>query len=98
MPHLNDLWSEIAKTRKDVQFYAVNIGDEKDVIADYWKEGGFAFPPVRQKEGEVSKAFGVNAYPTNYVIGPDGKVLWRAVGFDPKALEEALAKTAKKKQ
>jgi hypothetical protein len=33
----------------------------------------------------------VQAYPTNYLVGPDGKVLWRGVGFNEKALRDALA-------
>lgn len=97
MPHLNDLWSEITDDREDVQFYAVNLSDEKKVIADYWKEGEFDFPPVRQEDGEVSKAFGVRAYPTNYVIGPDGKVVWRGVGANLEAIKKALASTTSKK-
>ena len=50
-------------------------------------------------EGEnyqVGKAYGVQAYPTNYLVGPDGKVLWRGVGFDEDALRAALAKAGVK--
>ena len=27
MPHLQDLWSEVTKTRKDVEFLAINFGE-----------------------------------------------------------------------
>lgn len=69
---------------------SVNIGDEKSVILDYWREKGFTMRPVRQHDDAVSAAFGVQYYPTNYLIGPDGKVQWRAVGWDEKALRAAL--------
>ena len=39
----------------------------------------------------VGSAYGVQAYPTNYLIGPDGKVLWRGVGFNEEAIRKALA-------
>jgi hypothetical protein len=40
----------------------------------------------------VGEAYGVVAYPTNYLIGPDGTVLWRGLGFKEKTLRQALAK------
>ncbi len=95
MPHLSDLWSEVSQQRKDVSFLAVNIGDSAQVVADWWKEGRFAHEPALQQGDGVSRAFGVRAYPTNYVIGPDGRVLWRGVGWDPDRLRQALDSTAK---
>jgi len=41
---------------------------------------------------DVEKTYGVMAYPTNYVLGPDGKVVWRGVGFDEAAIRAALEK------
>lgn len=76
--------------RKDVVFLSVDLGDDKAVIAKYWMEMGFTMKPVMQKGETVSAAFGVQYYPTNYLIGPDGKVLWRAVGWDEAALRAAL--------
>lgn len=94
MPHLDGLRSEVLKTRQDVQFFAINVGDPKDVIEKYFKDQEFSLQPVMQEGHTVSRAFGVRAYPTNYVIGPDGKVLWRSVGWDKAAVQAALEKTA----
>ena len=90
MPHLSDLWSEVSQQRQDVAFLSVNIGDSPEVIATWWKEGGFKHLPVMQEGSSVSEAFGVRAYPTNYVLGADGRVLWRGVGWDPDGLRAAL--------
>lgn len=60
----------------------------------YQKEGGFTFPIVmggRGKDYTLGKAYGVQAYPTNYLLGPDGKIVWRSVGFDEAGLRAALA-------
>jgi len=73
-----------------VLFLNVNIGDEKSVIEQYWADKAFTMRPVRQKGDAVSTAFGVQYYPTNYLIGPDGKILWRGVGWNEAALRAAL--------
>ena len=44
----------------------------------------------RQDGSAVSEAFGVMAYPTNYVIGPDGKVAYRDVGWDEAAVKKLI--------
>ncbi len=90
MPELQDLWSEVSENRDDVVFLCVNIGDEKKVISDWWEKDGFTMAAVRQEDDEISQAFGVQAYPTNYVIGPDGKVVYRGVGWDADAVKKLI--------
>ena len=41
---------------------------------------------------DVGKAFGVQGYPTAYLIGPEGKILWRSAGLDKDALNSAFQK------
>jgi len=95
MPHLQGLWSEVSAKRNDVAFVAVNVGDSREQIEQWWTESKFTLRAVRQQGDEVSQAFGVMAYPTNYVVGPDGKVLFRCVGYDEASIRKALASTAK---
>lgn len=91
MPHLQSLWSEAQQKWGDkVAFVCVNIGDDKPVIEDWWSEQKFTLRAVQQDGDAVSRAFGVQFYPTNYVIGPDGKVLYAMVGFQEPALRKAL--------
>ena len=35
--------------------------------------------------------YGVEAYPTNYVVDGTGKVIFRCVGFDEDGIKKALA-------
>ena len=77
---------------------AVNAGDSEEEIREVFEKNKFSFTPVRQKEDEVSGAYGVRAYPTNYVVGPDGKVLARCVGFDEAKLRSALDEALKNKK
>lgn len=74
----------------------VNSGDDVRTIRSYLEKNKFTLGVVRD-EGEVSGPYGVKAYPTNYVIGPDGKVAERTVGFDEDKLRATLEKLAGKK-
>lgn len=71
----------------------MDLGDSKEVVEQYWREAGLTMRPVLQQGETVSAAFGVQYYPTNLLIGPDGKVLWRMVGYDEAALRAALRAT-----
>jgi peroxiredoxin len=76
---------------------AVNAGDAADKIRGYFAENGFTMQPVCQKGDTISRQFGVAAYPTNYVIGPDGKVVYRGVAFAEAAMREAVESVTGKK-
>jgi hypothetical protein len=77
---------------------AVNGMDSADVINKYVKENKFSFTVgmAAKKEGggiyDVAEKYGVMAYPTNYLVDADGKVVWRGVGFEEDELRKALGK------
>jgi hypothetical protein len=93
LPSVQKLYEEI-DGRDDLAILAVNSGtDSKDVIESYWKKAGFDFPAVRDVEGQKganSSALGVMAFPTNLVVGPDGKVLFASVGFNEPVIRKYL--------
>jgi hypothetical protein len=65
------------------------------VIEKYIKENSFTFPiglATKESGGsyDVAEQWGVMAYPTNFVLAPDGKVLWRGTGFNERAIRAAL--------
>jgi hypothetical protein len=45
----------------------------------------------RGEDYKLGKAYGVQAYPTNYLVDADGKIVWRSVGFDEDGLRKALS-------
>ncbi len=77
---------------------AVNMRDTAEKVRKYFEKSGFTFKPVMQKADEVSRQYGVRAYPTNYVIGADGKIVHRSVSYDEDALKAALEKAAPRKK
>lgn len=74
--------------------------DTPEVITKYAKEANLTMTLATVKgagkEKDPSGAYGIVACPTNYLIGADGKVLWRGVGFDEKAMRDALAQAGLK--
>ena len=89
------MYSELKE--KGLELVALNNGDDKETIDKYIAENKFTFKIGMggQSGGEydkIAKAYGVMAYPTNYVVDSNGKVIWRGVGFDEKGIRDALAK------
>ena len=80
---------------KGLEIVAVNANDSEAVITKYVNENKFTFKIVRGGSGEeytLGKAYGVQAYPTNYLVDSTGKIVWRGIGFNEAALRDALAK------
>jgi peroxiredoxin len=73
---------------------AINYGDSADTITKYVEKEKFTFPIVMNGKdaADMSKAYGVQAYPTNYVLDSSGKIVARFVGFNEKGLLDALKK------
>jgi len=52
--------------------------------AAYMKDKGYTYGLLMNGD-EVAKAYGIIGIPTFYVIGPDGKIVYAAAGYDPSA-------------
>jgi hypothetical protein len=83
---------------KGFSIIALNGSDDLATISKYIKENNFTFQ-IGMREGDkpynADTQFGVEAYPTNYLIGADGKILFRCVGFDEEGIKKALEKALK---
>jgi Thioredoxin-like len=82
---------------KGFELVAVNRADSAEVINRYVDKNKFTFRIVMggsDARYAVGEAYGVMAYPTNYLVGADGTVLWRGIGFNEGVIRQALAKAA----
>ena len=82
---------------KGLELVAINNGDSKEVINKYVDENKWSFKIVMGgerggKSSPVFEQYGVQAYPTNYLLDSEGKVVWRSVGFDEAGLRAAIKK------
>ena len=71
---------------------AVNRGDRAEAIKDYVAKE----ITILHADGDIEPVdaiaarYGVTGYPSNFVIGKDGKVAARCLGFDEILLRNAL--------
>jgi thiol-disulfide isomerase/thioredoxin len=66
----------------DLIIFGVNSWEESNSSA-YMKSKGFTYGLLLKGE-EIAKAYRVDTLPTVYVIGADGKIIFRSVGVDDK--------------
>jgi len=81
---------------RPVAVFGITVNERGDP-AKYMKEMGYTYGLLLEGE-QVAKAYRVKAVPVFYVIGPDGKIIYRKTGFDPddeqklvKVIEKALS-------
>lgn len=75
----------VAHKNQDVILVAVDVGEEKEAVAQFIRQLGLTMPVVLDPGDQVSELFKVRGLPTTVVIGKDEKILLHRVGaiFDP---------------
>jgi hypothetical protein len=87
---LQRLWSELSSLRDDVAFVCVNLRDPPEIVRKRWEQKHLTLLPTLQSFARASEAFGVNGYPTSFVVGPEGRLLHRVAGRGADAIRAAL--------
>ena len=78
---------------KGLRVITVNEGDPADLITKFLKEKSYSFQVgMNGKGADVVKQYGVKAFPTNYLISPEGKIVARFTGFKESEIRKELAK------
>ena len=76
---------------KGTHVFGLNCWESGDAPG-YMKEQKFTYGLLLQAD-EVASTYGVSGIPAIFVIGPDGKIIYRSVGFEgEEALEAAIEK------
>lgn len=92
MPSMERMWKKIKG--KGVQVLAIDVGEDADTIFEFLGTYPVNFPLLMDRDGRVVKKYPVTGLPTSYIIDPEGKVIYRAVGSrewdDPKLYEQLL--------
>ncbi len=84
----------------NVVILAMNVGDENEKMNNWWKEKKYTFPTLNDAD-ELAGQYGIKAFPSSILIGPDGTVLKATVGSVSDlegALKEALKELEASKQ
>lgn len=72
IPSLNNLRKKMQG--KPFELISVNYAEDKTVVEQFLQRVNVDFPVLLDTDGQVSGQWGVIAYPSTFVIGPDGSI------------------------
>lgn len=90
MPTLESIQRRYDTTR--LMVVGINVSDSVGLVARFIKAKGFDYRLLFDG-ADVATAYHVGGYPTLYLIGRDGRILWRQLGYSEevdKELEEQI--------
>lgn len=79
MPHIEELYNEYNKNGDEVIILGVaspEIGSEgsKEDIIEFLNKEGYTFPVVFDNNGNLLYQYGINAFPSTFIIDKNGKI------------------------
>lgn len=77
LPEVQALHERHADRAVDV--IGLNVGDDADAMRRFWAAAGYTFPTLAGAD-DPAEAYGVQAFPSVVVVGPDGRVLHAEAG------------------
>ncbi|MEW6331627.1 MAG: TlpA disulfide reductase family protein [Pseudomonadota bacterium] len=92
MPSMQRAWTQLKG--KNFEMLAVNVGEDEDTIFGFTFATGaeLTFPILLDRDAQVIKTWPVIALPTSFVVDPQGRIVYRAVGGrewdDPELLKK----------
>lgn len=102
MPYIQELYEEYSvEEDPDVIILSVafpNLGDETDVegIKDFLQKNGYTYPVLMDEGASLQLPYYITAYPTTFIINPDGNVLGYVPGSMTKEIMQQVIAEALK--
>ena len=78
IPSMNRAWGKIAK--ENIAMLAINVGEDEDTIFVFTADYPADFPILLDADGEVIGQWPVKGLPTTYIVDPEGRIAYRAIG------------------
>lgn len=90
MPYIEQLYKDYNKNNDDVVILGVaspNLGREgsREHVVNFLKEQGYTFPVVLDEDGALAYQYGINAFPTTFIIDKERYV----TQYIPGAMDKA---------
>lgn len=90
MPYIEQLYKDYNKNNDDVVILGVaspNLGREgsREHVVNFLKDQGYIFPVVLDEDGALAYQYGINAFPTTFIIDKEGYV----TQYIPGAMDKA---------
>ncbi len=95
MPSMQRAWEQLEK--EGILMLGIDVGEDEDTIFQFTANYPVEFPLLMDQDSKVINQWPVRGLPTTFVVGPKGKIIYRAIGGrewdDPELL--ALVRTLK---
>jgi len=78
MPSMERAWEKLR--HEDIVMLAINVGEDEDTIFEFTASYPVEFPLLLDRESAVISNWPVRGLPTTFVIDPQGKIVYRAIG------------------
>jgi thiol-disulfide isomerase/thioredoxin len=91
-PHMQKVYDQF-KDNPDVKFVILDSGWNDPIKqAKKWaQKQDYTFPFYYDKDSKLTTAFGVRGIPTTFVIGKNGRIQFKDVGYSGPSMEKKLA-------
>lgn len=93
--HFWATWCGVCKTEEDnidalvdTEYRVVTVASQSgrpEAVASYLEEHDLEFDAVMDPSGRIAQQWGVSAFPTSFVIAPDGTIEYTEVGYTSEA-------------
>ncbi|MEX2615463.1 MAG: TlpA disulfide reductase family protein [Alphaproteobacteria bacterium] len=93
MPVFEKAWSTLRQ--EGIVLVAVNLGDTPEKIQRFLKHRPVTFPVLVDIESDTFDPWQIQSLPTTYVVGPDGRIHYGAIGdrkWDSPAILDTIRK------
>jgi len=91
MPSMQRAWKRLQDD--DVVILAIDVGEDEDTIFTFTADYPVDFPLLMDSDSRVTGEWPVRGLPTSFVIDPEGRIAYRAIGtrdWEHPALLEVL--------
>lgn len=78
-PELDALYKKYGKDGFEV--VGISVDKSESNVAEYLKKRPVSFTILTNTKGDVAEAYGIPGMPTGFIIGKDGVIRYRHVGF-----------------
>ena len=78
MPSMQRAWDQLEK--EGILMIGINVGEDEDTIFQFTASYSVDFPLLMDQDSNVINQWPVRGLPTTFVVGPEGKIIYRAIG------------------
>jgi len=78
LPSMNRAWTKVKD--KGVAMLAINVGEDEETIFSFMADYPIEFKVLLDQTGDIVSQWPIKGLPTTFVLDPQGRLFYRAIG------------------